>query len=70
MSLNVLLKKFPNADPDQFEVVDCLYGDYINWKVNGETIMCYTKPFNRKTWIDNLEPEMKKQLKNDLFGLD
>ena len=69
MSLNVLLKKFPKADPNQFEAVDCLYGGYIKWKVNGERIMCYDKPNKKIMWIGNLEPEMIKLLWEDL-GFD
>ena len=68
MLLDDFKNRYPNANLDKFTFVNDSYGGYIKWKVNGTTIMTNDDPTG-KTWTDDLSPNLKTLLWEDL-GLD
>ena len=68
MLLDDFKNLYPNANLNKFTFVNDSFGGYIEWKVNGTTVMSDDDP-SGKTWTTNLSNDLKTLLWEDL-GLE
>ena len=65
MLLDDFKTRYPKANLEKFTFVNDSFGGYIEWKVNGTTIMSNDDP-SGKTWTENLSNNLKTLLWEDL----